>query len=83
MAALDEQSPYLIMSQPHPRRQIIRNSQDIPQCIDLKLIKRLINRRFKQRLKLMHAVLELCCRFLVVAIAISVRCRYDSGLLVA
>ena len=38
IAALEEQSPYLIMSQSHPRRQIIRNSQDIPQCIDLKLI---------------------------------------------
>ena len=71
------------MSQPHPRRQIIRNRQDIPQCIDLKLIERLINRRFEQRLKLMYAVLELCCRFLVLAVAIGVRYRYGSGVVVA
>ena len=71
------------MSQPHPRRQIIRNSQDIPQCIDLKLVKRFINRRFEQRLKLMHAILELCCRFLVLAVAISVRYRCGSGVVVA
>ncbi len=38
-AALVEQLAYLIMRQSHPRRQIIGDCQDIPQRIDLKLVK--------------------------------------------
>lgn len=73
-AALERQLAYLVMRQPHPRRQVVGDSQDVPQDPDLKLVKRLVDRRFQQRLKLMHAILELGCRFRVfdVAVAISV-----------
>lgn len=64
------------MRQPHPRRQIIRDRQDIPQRIDFKLVKRLINRRFEQRLELMYAVLELGCRFWVLDVAVAIRAQY-------
>lgn len=39
LAASEEQLAYLIMRQAHPGRQIVGNSQDIPQCIDLELVK--------------------------------------------
>lgn len=43
---------YLVMLQPHPRHQVLRDRENIPQHVDLKLIIRLIDRGFKQRLQL-------------------------------
>ena len=68
------------MRQPHPRRQIIGNSQDIPQGIYLKLVERLIDRRFEQRLELMHPILELGCRFCVFDVAVAIGVRYNNGI---
>lgn len=41
---------YLIMSQSDPANQILWDSQDVAQDIDLEFIKRLIYRRLQQRL---------------------------------
>jgi len=71
----DAGETYLVMPQPHPRRQIIWNRQDIPQRPDLEIIKRLVDRRLKQCLQLMHAILYLGRSFGVFDIAIPIRIR--------
>lgn len=69
-------SVYFIMRQSHPRRQIVRDRQDVPQCINLKFIKRLVDGRFEQCLKLMHTILELGRRFWVLNITIAISVWY-------
>ncbi len=63
------------MPQPHPPGQLIRHRQNIPQRINLKLVKRLIHRRLQQRLELMHAILNLGRRIGVLDIAVAVGIR--------
>jgi hypothetical protein len=66
------------MTQSHPRREVIRDRQDVSQSVYLKLIERFIDSRFQQRLELMHAVFDLSARLGVFAIAISIlygKCR--------
>ena len=75
-AALEERLVYFIVRQSHPRRQIVGDRQDVPQCINLKLIKRLVNGRFEQRLKLMHTILELGRGFWVFDVTIAISVRY-------
>lgn len=55
------------MRQPDPPRQLIRHRQNIPQRINLKLVKRLVHRRLQQGFQLVHAVLDLDLGDLVLA----------------
>lgn len=64
---------YLIMTQPHPRRQIIRYSQDTPQRIYFKFIKRFVNSRLQQCFQLVHAIFYLRRGFRVFPIVARVR----------
>lgn len=56
------------MTQSHPRREIIRDRQDVSQSVYLKLIERFIDGGFQQRLELMHAVFDLSARLGVFAV---------------
>lgn len=58
----------------HQGKQVLRHSENIPQDIDLKLVKRFINIGFEQRLQLVQPVLNLQLRLRInnIAILISV-----------
>lgn len=71
-ASSDDATTYLIMLQPHPREQVLRHSEDIPQHVDLKFVKRLIHIGLEQRLQLVQPVLNLKLRLGVNHIAIFV-----------
>lgn len=60
------------MPQPHPRHQLLRDCQYIPQHVDLQLVKVLVHVRLQQRLELMHALLDLRPRFRVHRVALAV-----------
>lgn len=46
------QESYLVMLQSHPRDQVLGEGEDVPQHVNLKLIKGLIDSRLKQSLQL-------------------------------
>ena len=60
------------MRQPHPPHQIVRNLENIPQHINLKLVKRPIDRGLKQRLQLMQPILNLQPRLGVLDVSVLV-----------
>src|SRR5438034_401908 len=62
----------LMMAQPNPPNQILRDGQDIPQHVYLKLVKCLIYRRLQQRLELVQSILNLQLRFWVLDIPVGV-----------
>lgn len=52
----------LIMTQPDPARDLVRNGQDVPQHVDLQLVEVFVHRRFEQGFELMDPVLDLQLR---------------------
>lgn len=46
------------MSQAHPGRQIVRHRKDIPQCVNLEFVKRLVDGSLEQRLQRMQSILN-------------------------
>lgn len=68
-------STHLVMSKSHPTQQVFRYSEDVSQDVDFEFIKRLVNRRLEQCLKLMQPVLNLQSRLRVVDIAVCISVR--------
>ena len=63
------------MRQPNGPYYLLWHSQDIPQDVDLKLIKRLIDRRLQQCLKLLQPILDFQPRLGVLDISVLVCVR--------
>jgi hypothetical protein len=50
---------YLMMRQSDRSQHLCRHGQDIPQHVDLQLVKSLVDRGLEQRLQLVQAILDL------------------------
>ena len=63
------------MRQPHPPHQIIRDLENIPQHVNLKLVKRPVDRGLQQRLELVQPILNLQPRLGVLDVSVLVGVR--------